>query len=205
MRECNSVWAVHVEGLRFGTRAGASSGISQVSETHETWEVLHSGSIMEDLGSHSIAFALIYSSTGGTSSYATSILSSVLEIVQRIVEVGSGSCGRRITDVAKDESEDSAHPDRFRTLLKCVCCRIVSPDTKTRFQQSAKNCLFSLNIFSALFSPKSNILKYFIHHNSRGIEGLAKASAIGKEGHTYFEVWRRALWMRRDAARGGAG
>jgi hypothetical protein len=88
---------------------------------------------MENLGSHSIALALIDSSARGTSSYATSILSSMLEIVQRIVKVGSRDCGGRITDVAKNKSEDSAHRDRYRTLLKCVYCRIVSLGTKTRF------------------------------------------------------------------------
>jgi hypothetical protein len=39
--------------------------------------------------------------------------------------------------------------------------------------------VFSLNIFSALFSPKSNILKYFIHHNSWAIRGSADSNWQG--------------------------
>jgi len=69
---------------------------------------------MEDLCRHAIAFALVYSSAGSTSSYATRILSSVLEVVQGVVEVGSRSRGGRVVDVTKNKAEDAAHLGRYR-------------------------------------------------------------------------------------------
>ena len=109
--EGDSVRAVHVEGLRFSTRAATGSGVPQVSQAHETRKILYSGSIVEDLGRHAIAFALVNSSAGSTSSYATRILSSVLKVVQRVVEVGSRSRGGEVVNVAKNKGENSAHLD----------------------------------------------------------------------------------------------
>lgn len=112
VRESDSVRAVDVEGLGFSACAATGSRIPQVSQTHEAGKILYSGSIMEDLSCHAIAFALVDSSARSTSSYATCILSAVLQVIQGIVEVGSRGGGREIVDVAKNEPEDSAHLEK---------------------------------------------------------------------------------------------
>jgi hypothetical protein len=50
-----------------------------VSEAHETREIRDAGAIMEDLGGHAIAFALMESATRATADDTGRVLAAMLE------------------------------------------------------------------------------------------------------------------------------
>jgi hypothetical protein len=60
-------------------------------QAHETGKILDPAAVVEDLCSHAISFALVYTTARSASSYTARVLSSMLEIVERIVKVGSSS------------------------------------------------------------------------------------------------------------------
>lgn len=64
--QADPVWTVDIEGLRFGIGAASSCRIPQVADSHGTRKVCQPGTVMEDPGSHAIAFALVYTATGST-------------------------------------------------------------------------------------------------------------------------------------------
>jgi hypothetical protein len=79
-------------------------------QAHETRKILNSGTIVKDLGSHAIALALINPSPRATCSYTTCILPSMLEVIERVVEVCRCSSARGVRSVVpEDESENAAH------------------------------------------------------------------------------------------------
>jgi hypothetical protein len=90
--EANSIRAVHVKGLRFRVRAAASRRVSKVAEAHEARELRDAGAVVEDLGCHSVALALVEAAARGTGDDACGILPAVLEQVERIVDFNGGRC-----------------------------------------------------------------------------------------------------------------
>lgn len=85
VRHTDAVRAVDVEGLSLRVRAATSSRVSQVAETHVAGQVGNACTILEDPGSHAVALALVEASTRAAAHDTGSILSTVLEQVQRIV------------------------------------------------------------------------------------------------------------------------
>jgi len=156
VRKRNSVRAVHVEGLSLSTRAAASSGVSQVSQAHETGKVLYSGPVMEDLGCHAIAFALVDPSARGASSNPRRILSSMLKVVKGIVKIGSRSRGGGVVEIAENESEDSTHLDRYEKegTVEVKLMQTCQLEQETVFQrrQARWGRLFSQNMLSSTFT-----------------------------------------------------
>jgi hypothetical protein len=63
---------------------------------------LDARSVVEDFCSHAIPLALVYASAWSTSSYTTSILPSMLQIVKRVMEVSGGSGRGGILDIAEN-------------------------------------------------------------------------------------------------------
>lgn len=104
--QADSIWAVYVEGLGFRVGAAAGRGVSEVTETHETGEICDSGAVVEDLGGHAIALALVEAATRGAGGYSASILASVLEQIQGVVNLNGGGGGRRIR---VDNGDDATH------------------------------------------------------------------------------------------------
>jgi hypothetical protein len=64
-----------------------------MAETHEAGEVRDARSIVEDLGGHAVALALVKASTGAAADDSGRILTTVLEQIQRIVDLYRGRLG----------------------------------------------------------------------------------------------------------------
>lgn len=161
VRERNSVRAVHVEGLCLSTRAAASSGVSQVSQAHETGKVLYSGPVMEDLSCHAIAFALVDPSARGASSYATRILASMLEIIQGFVNFGGRGSGGGVVEIAENECENSTHLDRYGMegtveVMLMQSCQLAQ-ETLFQRRKARWGRLFSSNMISSRFARNSEV------------------------------------------------
>ena len=77
----NAVGAVHVEWLGLSRCAASGGWVTEVAESHETWEILNTLSVPEDLGGHAVALALVDAPPAGTSRDPAGILASMLEIV----------------------------------------------------------------------------------------------------------------------------
>ena len=77
----DAVRAVHVEWLSLSRCAASGGWVSKVPNAHETWEILSALPILKDLGGHAVALALVDAPSAGTGCDATSILSSMLQIV----------------------------------------------------------------------------------------------------------------------------
>jgi hypothetical protein len=74
-------------------RLSASALTGAVAETH-----------------HAVALALVDATAGGTCRYPAGILAAMLEIVQRLVQVGGrDAAGALVVPVAQDQSHDTAH------------------------------------------------------------------------------------------------
>lgn len=83
----NAIGTVHVERLCFCICAAASSRVSQVTKAHEARQVGDPGAISKDPGGHAIALALVEAPTSTAAHDPGSILASVLEQVERIVDL----------------------------------------------------------------------------------------------------------------------
>ena len=104
----DTVRAVDVEGLSFSVRAATGSGVSQVAEAHEAGKVGHTGAVLEDLGGHAVALALVEATTGTATDYSGSILAAVLEKVEGVMHLDRS---RLRLGVAVDHSNNTAHVD----------------------------------------------------------------------------------------------
>jgi hypothetical protein len=61
-----------------------------MTEAHEAGEVRDAGTVVEDLGGHTVAFALVKASASATADYSRRILAAVLEEIERIVNLDRG-------------------------------------------------------------------------------------------------------------------
>jgi hypothetical protein len=77
-----------------------------MTETHESREVGHASAILEDLGGHAIALALVETTTGTATDYTSSVLAAVLEKIESIVDLNRS--GLRL-GVAMDNGNDTTH------------------------------------------------------------------------------------------------
>lgn len=75
--EANAVWTVYIEWLSLGIRATPCSGIPQVTNAHGARKVCYLGTILENLGCHTIGLELVDSTTRRTSSNTDSILTTI--------------------------------------------------------------------------------------------------------------------------------
>jgi hypothetical protein len=75
----DTVRAVDVKGLSLGIRAATCRWVSKVAESHEAREVRNTGAIVEDLGGHSVALALVEATASTAAHDACRILSAMLE------------------------------------------------------------------------------------------------------------------------------
>jgi hypothetical protein len=83
----DSVRAVHIERLCLCVGAAASGGVSQVTKTHEARKIRDASAVVEDLGGHAVALALVKATASAATDYAGRILAAVLEEIQRIVDL----------------------------------------------------------------------------------------------------------------------
>src|SRR6266576_7113048 len=79
MRQAYPIWAIHIKGLCLRVCAATSGGISKMSQSHEAWEIGDAGSVMENLRSHSIPFALKEPTSRPACRNTACILSTVLQ------------------------------------------------------------------------------------------------------------------------------
>lgn len=86
----DAIGAVDVERLCLRVCATASSWVSKMAETHEAGEVCHACAILENSGSHPIAFALVEATARVTAYDARRILSAVLQEVEGLVYFAGG-------------------------------------------------------------------------------------------------------------------
>lgn len=106
----DAVRAVHIEWLCLSRCAAPGGWVAKVTESHESWKILNTLSILEDLGGHTVALALVDTSSAGTGCNTAGILSAVLEIVQGVVEVSRGIGGLAVLlEVAHDQGKNSTH------------------------------------------------------------------------------------------------
>ena len=100
--EANAVRAVYIKRLSLGVCATACSGIPQVTNAHGARKVCYFGTILENLGCHTIGLELIDSTTRRASSNTDGILTTIyyvkdsnlsLVIVQLCGGVGSVKSG----------------------------------------------------------------------------------------------------------------
>lgn len=106
VRKTNAVRAVDIERLRFGVGATSSGGISQVTQTHKAGKIGHPGAVVEDLGGHTIALALIDAATRRAGSNPTGILSAMLKEIEGFVQFERR--GRR-RGVRMNQRQNTAH------------------------------------------------------------------------------------------------
>jgi hypothetical protein len=95
VRQADAVGAVDVEWLSFSAGTSSCCRVPKVAYAHGSGKVLDTGTIAEHPGGHSIPLGLKYAATSGTSSYATSILATVLEEVESLVEI-NGCLARNV-------------------------------------------------------------------------------------------------------------
>ena len=113
MRKADSIWAVDVEWLRFRIGATSSSGIPQVSKTHEAWEICNPGPIMKDFGSHAFALTLIDPPAIRACNDTTRILATMLEEVERIMYFHGSRRGLVGVDNGNDTTHGEGGESRF--------------------------------------------------------------------------------------------
>lgn len=77
-----------------------------MGDAHVSRQVGNPLAILKHLGCHAIALALEYPAAGAACRNATGVLTSVLEVVEALVQVDSGFDARR---VGEDETENAAH------------------------------------------------------------------------------------------------
>ena len=119
MSHADTVRAVDVKGLGLRVCAAASCGVSQMAKTHEAGEIGNTSTILEDLGGHAIALALVETTAGTAADYTSSVLSTVLEEVEGIVNLYRS--GLRL-GVAVDNGNDTAHFDVVLSLRMSEVC-----------------------------------------------------------------------------------
>jgi hypothetical protein len=86
----DAVWTVDVEWLCLGVRAASGRGVSKVTQSHEARKVRDPGAIVEDLGGHTVALALVEAATATAAHDTRRILPAMLEKVERIVTLYRG-------------------------------------------------------------------------------------------------------------------
>jgi hypothetical protein len=77
-----------------------------VTKTHVSGQVSDAGTVLEDLGGHAVALALVEATTGAAAHNTGGILTTVLEEIQSIVDLDG--CCRRFR-VSVNNGDDSAH------------------------------------------------------------------------------------------------
>lgn len=82
----DAVRAVHVERLGFRVGTAAGGGVAKMTKAHVAGEVSDAGSVLEDLGGHAVALALVETTTRAAAYDSGGILTAVLEQIQRIVD-----------------------------------------------------------------------------------------------------------------------
>lgn len=115
----DTVRAIDVKGLGLRVRAAASCRVSQMAKTHEAGEIGNTSTILEDLGGHAIALALVETTAGTAADYTSSVLSAVLEEVKGIVNFYRS--GLRL-GVAVDNGNDTTHFDVVLSLGMFEVC-----------------------------------------------------------------------------------
>jgi len=89
----DAIRAVDIKGLCLGICTAACGRVSKMTEPHEAWEVGHAGAIVENLGSHAVALALVEAAAAIAADNASGILPTVLEEVKPIMDLDSSRVG----------------------------------------------------------------------------------------------------------------
>lgn len=92
--EADAVRRVDIERLRLSICAAAGSRVSEVAKAHVAWEVAHALTVVEDFGSKTIAFALEELATARACGDTASILTTVLQVVERLLMSAEVADGR---------------------------------------------------------------------------------------------------------------
>ena len=79
-----------------------------MAKTHEAGEIGNTGTILEDLGGHAIALALMETTASAAADYTSSILSAMLKEIESIMDLDRS--GLRL-GVTVDDSNDTTHFD----------------------------------------------------------------------------------------------
>lgn len=82
--EADAVRRVDIEWLRLSVRTATGSRVSEVAKTHVARKVAHALAVVENFGSKTVAFALENLTTERAGRDTAGILSTVLEVVQRL-------------------------------------------------------------------------------------------------------------------------
>ena len=90
VRHTDAVWTVDVERLCLSICATSGCGVSQMTKAHEARQVRDASAILEDLGGHAVALALVEASSSTTTDNACRILPAMLKQVQGIVYFDRG-------------------------------------------------------------------------------------------------------------------
>lgn len=109
----DAIRAVNVERLCFRVGAAAGGGVAKVTKAHVARQVSDTGSVLEDLGGHAVALALVETTTRAAAHDTSRILATVLEQVQRIVDLDG--CRSRL-GISVDHSDDSTHGEECVVL-----------------------------------------------------------------------------------------
>jgi len=83
-----------------------------MSQAHKAGKVGYSGTIVEDLGGHTISLALVYTTAGAACCDSTSILTAMLQKIEGIVNL-DGGLGVRI---CVDDGDNTAHDGLFAAV-----------------------------------------------------------------------------------------
>ena len=79
-----------------------------MTKTHVSRQVSNASTVLEDLGGHAVALALVEATTGTATDYSGSILAAVLEKVEGVMHLDRS---RLRLGVAVDHSNNTAHVD----------------------------------------------------------------------------------------------
>lgn len=90
VRKTDAVGAVDVERLRLGVGATSSRRISKMGQAHEARKIADACAVVEDLGRHAVALALVHPASGRRDRNAGSILSTMLKEVERLMQLKGG-------------------------------------------------------------------------------------------------------------------
>lgn len=88
-----------------------------MAETHESREIGNASAVLENLGGHTVALALVETTTGAAADYSSSVLAAVLEEIEGIVDLNRS---RLRLGVAVDDCNDTAH---FDVIVRCEIIR----------------------------------------------------------------------------------
>ena len=97
---------VDSEGGKTTYRARSGSRVTKMSNAHVAGKVYRALAIIKDLGGHAIALALEDPTTGAAGRDTTSILATMLQIVQALMQIGRGV---RCVGIREDKGENTAH------------------------------------------------------------------------------------------------